>query len=313
MAKYRRNLPILTDELFVTDGGLETYFMFHKGWELPENAAFVLLETEEGRQALSDYYMKYLLIAEEHKTGLILESPTWRASFGWLKKMNYSKDTVLNINFQAIELLQEIRENYETDQLKIVISGCIGPRGDGYVVNDKMTIDRAESYHTEQINILSQTEADMVSAFTLNYVEEAIGIVRASNSANLPVVISFTVETDGKLPSGQTLKDAIEQVDRATYNAPAYYMINCAHPIHIRNAFTEAGSWMDRIRAIRANASSKSHMELEQMENLDEGDPSELGNQYKELKAQLNHLNVLGGCCGTDHRHINEICNIYLS
>lgn len=191
-----------------------------------------------------------------------------------------------------------------------MISGCIGPRGDGYVVSDKMTAEEAEKYHTPQISAFSHTEADVVTAFTINYVEEAIGIVRAAKSAGMPVVISFTVETDGKLPSGDTLKDAIEAVDGATENAPAYYMINCAYPTHFKNALATGEPWSQRIRGIRANASSKSHAELDGAETLDVGNPKELGLHYAALREQLRCLNVLAGCCGTDHRHIEEICKM---
>ena len=170
-----------------------------------------------------------------------------------------------------------------------------------------MTEEEAERYHKVQIETFSATNTDMVTAITMTYFEEAVGITRAAKSLGMPVVISFTVETDGKLPSGQSLKDAIQKVDEATSNYPAYYMINCAHPTHFENVLVENEPWLHRLRGLRANASTLSHAELDEAEDLDDGSPSELSSQYKELRNKLSNLNVLGGCCGTDHRHIEEI------
>lgn len=308
MAKYRINLPQMSGDIFLTDGGLETTLVFHEGINLPEFAAFVLLENEEGRNTLRKYFRKYLSIAKERNVGFILESATWRSNLDWGEKIGYTSEALANINHKAIQLLQELRDEYETDKFKIVISGCVGPRGDGYNVGKKMKEEDAQKYHATQISTFSETEADMVSAFTMTYAEEAIGIARAAKHSGMPVVISFTVETDGKLPSGQKLKDAIEQVDKATENAPSYYMINCAHPTHFKETLTGSELGMNRIRGIRANASTMSHAELDEAEKLDDGNPSELGSQYNELRNSLINLNVLGGCCGTDHRHVEEIC-----
>ncbi len=313
MAQYREHLPIFKGEFFLSDGGLETELVFKGGWDLPQNAAFVLLESERGRQKLIEYFERYLLIAKGYSAGFVLESPTWRASPGWMAKMAYPVEAVTRINQDAIELMQKIRDGFETENMPIVISGCMGPRGDGYFVEDKMTIEEAKRYHSSQIQAFRETQADMVSAFTLNYVEEAIGIALAARDSEIPSVISFTVETDGTLPPGQALGDAIRTVDRATDEAPAYYMVNCAHPTHILNGIVPGEPWTERIRAIRANASSKSHDELERSEQLDQGDPVSFGRDYKRLQETLPYLNVFGGCCGTDHRHVEAICRACLT
>lgn len=308
MAKYRDNLPLLSDELFITDGGLETTLVFHEGFDLPQFAAFLLLESDNGINAIAEYFRKYASIASEHEVGFILESPTWRASSNWGKILGYSQDQLVQINHDAISLLAQIRDEYENSRTTIVISGCIGPKGDGYMVEEKMSADQAEKYHLPQIKTFSDTEADLVSAFTLTYVEEAIGIVRAAQSVKMPVVIGFTVETDGSLPSGETVKDAIAAVDEATGSYAAYYMINCAHPTHFQTILDNDESWKQRIRAVRANASTMSHAELDEAEELDDGNPAQLADQYRELRGRLGQLNVLGGCCGTDQRHIEAIC-----
>ena len=306
-SKYRPSLPQLSGDIFLTDGGIETTLIFNDGFELPEFAAFDLLNQEAGVEALRRYYKTYTDIAQSYGVGFILEAPTWRASLDWGQKLGYSPKALDNVNRQAIALLEDIRQEYETEATKMVISGNIGPRGDGYVVEDLMTSDEAEGYHAIQIRTFSETKADMVTALTMTYAEEAIGVTQAAKAVGMPVVISFTVETDGRLPSGRTLKDAILQVDAATDNGPAYYMINCAHPSHFEDVLASGEPWVQRIRGLRANASRMSHAELDQAEELDDGNPLELGQQYFELTNLLNYLNVLGGCCGTDHRHIEEV------
>jgi homocysteine S-methyltransferase len=307
MTKYRNNLPQLSDRLFLTDGGMETTLVFHDGIDLPYFAAFDLMKDEAGVARIRGYYERYLRMALDNNVGFILESPTWRASADWAEKLGYSKAGLVDVNRRAIALMAELRTHYETARAPMVISGNIGPRGDGYRAQSVMTADEAKAYHGEQVRVFRDSEADMVSAFTINYADEAIGIARAVRSADMPVVISFTVETDGNLPTGQALKSAIEQVDRETGSAPAYYMINCAHPTHFEDALRKGESWISRLRGLRANASKRSHAELDEAKDLDAGNPDELGRQYQALRKMLPQLNVLGGCCGTDHRHVEAI------
>lgn len=312
MARYRNHLPQLSSDLFLTDGGIETTLIFREGLDLPDFAAFDLLKHDAGDRALQNYFRTYVNLARTYKVGLILESATWRANPDWGTKLGYSREALAEMNWKAIALLHDIRQNFETEQSPIVISGCIGPRGDGYIPADAMTVHEAAHYHQTQIETFRDAGADLVTAITMNYVEEAIGIARAAQSLGMPVVISFTVETNGKLPTGQSLKDAIAQVEHATDQFPAYYMINCAHPTHFGDTLTASEPWLERIRGIRANASTKSHAELNELETLDDGNPEELGSQYRELKAKLKNLNVLGGCCGTDDRHVEAICKACL-
>lgn len=308
MTNNGNRLPQQTGELFLTDGGLETTLIFIDGFELPEFAAFDVLKHESGREALRRYYRSYLEIAREHGAGFILESATWRASASWGGKLGYSTEDLAAANREAIDLLFGLRQQYESEHTPIVISGCLGSSEDGYNPAKRMSEKEAERYHATQIATLFNAGVDMVSALTMTHSEEAIGLTRAANFTGLPVSISFTVETDGKLPSGQTLRAAINQVDTATNPKPAYYMINCAHPTHLNGAFDDGEGWIRRIRGIRANASSKSHAELDEAEELDRGNPEELGVQCNDLKSALPDLNVFGGCCGTDHEHIAEIC-----
>lgn len=307
MAKYRNQLPQLGGGLYLTDGGIETTLIFHEGWQLPDFAAFHLFKTPEGEAAVRNYFRSYAQIAKDFDCGLILESATWRASADWGTRLGYTPEALADANREAIGLLQEVRDEYETDRTPVVISGCLGPRGDGYVPGCAMSEQQAQAYHRQQIDTFAGTAADMVCATTMNYAQEAVGIALAAQRAQLPAAISFTVETDGRLPTGQTLRAAIEQVDQATSAYPCYYMINCAHPTHFEHVLAEDGLWLDRIRGLRANASRKSHAELNESTELDSGNPVELGTQYAHLKKRLAHLNVMGGCCGTDHRHVEQI------
>jgi len=306
--KGRKRLPQLEDRLFLTDGGMETTLIFHEGWDLPNAEAFVLLETEKGRKAILDYFDRYLPMAIEHGVGFILESATWRANPDWAAKAGYGRDRLAELNRAAIDLMREVRAKYETARTPIVISGCIGPRGDGYDPGALMTVEEATNYHAWQIGVLREANVDFVSAFTMTNVNEATGVARAALAAGVPCVISFTLETDGRLPTGETLGEAIQAVDRATGNGPAYYMINCAHPTHFADALDAGAPWIERLRAVRANSSCKSHAELDNSPELDTGNPQELGAQYADLLRRFPHINVLGGCCGTDHRHIECIC-----
>jgi len=307
MSKYRDRLPQLNGRLFVTDSGLETQLIFHDGLELPYFAAFDLLKNDEGTDRLRRYYARYAEIARTHDLGLVLEAPTWRANPDWAEKLGYDAPALTQANRKAIDLMLEIRRRYETANSPMVISGTLGPRGDGYAPDNRMSVEQACDYHAPQIETFTQTDADMVAAFTINYVEEGVGIVRAAKAHGMPVTISFTLETDGRLPSGDSLAQAIERTEAETAY-PAYYMINCAHPSHFEHVLRGPSAWRERIRGLRANASKRSHAELDESTDLDDGDPAQLGREYRGLQGWLPNLTVVGGCCGTDHRHVAAIC-----
>lgn len=313
MPLYRDNLPQLGGDLFLTDGGIETTLIFREGLTLPDFAAFDLLKDGIGTEALRHYYRTHAAIAVAHGLGFVLEAATWRASPEWGARLGYSADGLAEVNRRAIEMMLQIREEFSRHRVPMVISGCVGPRADGYVPAARMSAGEAERFHATQIGTFAQTEADMISAITMNYVEEAVGIVRAARAVAMPVVISFTVETDGRLPTGDSLEGAIRAVDHATGNGPAYYMINCAHPTHFYHLLREDSDWLSRIGGVRANASTRSHAELNEAPDLDDGDPVQLGAEYGELRRRLPALKVMGGCCGTDHRHIEAIAEQLVS
>jgi S-methylmethionine-dependent homocysteine/selenocysteine methylase len=301
------------ERLFIGDGGLETTLIFREGIELPCFAAYPLLRDDAGREALRRYYRGYLEIARQHGTGFILDTPTWRANADWGEQLGDDAAALAAANHQAVALAEEIRSEEESPELPIAICGTIGPRGDGYEPGELMSAAEAESYHRAQVQTFAEAGADLVTAYTLCYAEEAIGIVRAALAAEMPVVISFTLETDGRLPSGQSLPEAIELVDAETGGAAAYFMVNCAHPSHFASVLEAGGEWRARLGGIRANASRKSHAELDEAPDLDAGDPDQLGAEYRALKPGLPNVRVLGGCCGTDQRHVERICADWLA
>lgn len=289
----------------LTDGGLETSLIFLQGVELPAFAAFPLLDSADGRQALASYFQPYLALAGERRTSFILDTPTWRANPDWGAQLGYGAADLARIDRDAVAFARELAASSSVADVRI--DGVVGPRGDGYVVAAPMTAADAEAYHRAQVEAFASAGADLVSAITMSYAAEGIGVARAAASAGLPAVISFTVETDGRLPDGTELRSAIDAVDTAAPGAVAWFMVNCAHPSHVAPALNGGGAWVARIGGLRANASIMSHAELDAAPALDDGDPADLGIRYRALDALVGGLGVLGGCCGTDVRHVAAV------
>lgn len=299
--------------LFLGDGGLETTMIFERGLDLPCFAAFTLLDSEEGRRALRDYYRGYLEIARRHGAGFTLDTPTWRASSDWGEQLGYSAEALAEVNRRAVRFVNEIRQEEESPQAPILVCGTLGPRGDAYEPEELMSAEEAERYHSPQIETFAEAGVDMIAVYTLAYSAEGTGIARAAAAAGVPATLSFTLETDGRLPSGEALGEAVERVDAEAGGSPAYFMINCAHPSHFAPVLEAGGEWIERIGGIRANASRRSHQELDEATELDSGNPGELAEEYLRLRSALPGLRVLGGCCGTDTRHIAGICERWLA
>jgi homocysteine S-methyltransferase len=312
VANYRSALPQLSGDLFLTDAGLETDLIFNHGIEIQEFAAHTLLPDAAGREALANYFRSFLRLACEMGAGFILDSQTWKAHMHWANDLRASADELRAANRDSIAFIAGLREEFKSDSMPIVLDGAIGPMGDAYAPNGMVTADEAEEYHSTQLGWLAETDVDMVTAFTFTQADEAIGVVRAADSVGLPIVVSFTVETDGNLPTGQPLGEAIQAVDEATESVAAYFMVNCAHPDHFSHVL-EDSEWVRRIRGLRCNASRKSHADLDESETLDDGDPIELGSQYKAMLEKMPWVNVFGGCCGSDLRHVTEIARAVIT
>jgi S-methylmethionine-dependent homocysteine/selenocysteine methylase len=297
-------LPQLQGQTFISEAGLETDLVFNHGIDLPHFATFPLLESSDHRAVIRAYFQSVIDLARRDGTGVVIETATWRASSDWGELLGYDADGLDRANRDAVALFVELRNS--NPDVEVVISGNLGPRGDGYAISDAMSASEAAAYHQPQVRSLASAGADLVSALTLNYADEATGVVLASIRENVPAVISFTVETDGRLPSGQTLAEAIDQVDAATDGAAAYFMVNCAHPNHFAHVLDEAGPW-HRLRGVRANASTMSHEELDNSTELDRGDEIDLAAEYVAIAERLPEMAVVGGCCGTDLAHLDRI------
>ncbi len=296
-----------TRRFFLSDGGLETFLIFEKGYDLPCFSAAALLYTDQGRADLRAYFERFIEIAKSSGRGFVLDAPTWRAGTAWAGPLGQTLKQVIETNQDAVSFVSALRAQHETKDCPILINGLVGPAGDAYAPDTVIAQQEALLIHAPQIHALGKAGVDMISAMTLTHTGEAIGIVQAAQEIDVPIVIAFTLETDGHLPSGQPLGEAIAQVDAATNNGPLYYMINCAHPDHFRNVLDTPATWTLRIGGIRSNASRQSHAELDAAEILDDGDPVELGKLSADLLAHLPNIRVLGGCCGTDHRHVGCI------
>jgi len=312
MTVYRSALPQLGREVYLTDSGLETELIYNQGVALEQFAAFPLLDQAEGMRRLRSYFAGHAAIAARFDVGFVLESATWRANAHWGALLGYDAEALDRVNRKAIDLLVDVRADWAKSHRPYPISGCVGPRDDGYAPAMLMTAEAARAYHRPQVTTFADTQADLVTAMTLTYPDEAIGIAQAARDVQMPVVLSFTVETDGNLPDGSTLAAAIETVDDATDAYPAYYMINCAHPTHFTPIQEPNAQWTDRIRAVRANGSRKSHAELDDATELDSGNPIAFGREHAELRSRFPQFTILGGCCGTDLRHIEQIATTCL-
>ena len=292
----------------VTDGGLETDLIFNRGIDLPEFAAYPLLRHDWGRSALRDYFAPYAALAAEVGAGLLVETPTWRANPDWGARLGDDAAALREVNLRAVEFAAALGASEAQDAATVLVSGAIGPRQDGYVPGRPTTSTEAAEYHAPQVRAFAEAGADVVTAYTLIDRAEAIGVVLAARDSGLHVGISFTLETDGRLPDGTAIGDAIAEVDAVA--APDHYLLNCAHPTHVAQAFAgadEPPAWTHRVLGMRCNASRRSHAELDDATDLDDGDPATFATDHDVLGRHLPALAILGGCCGTDVRHVESL------
>jgi len=292
--------------VFLTDGGFETSMLFHEGFDLPGFSAAPLLDDPEARQAMARYFDRFLAMAAEAGTGFVLDTGTWRAGEHWAEVVGVTRADMRRLNREAAAFAKEVKSRWDGRVAPILIDGVIGPAGDGYAPEALLTPERAEAVHLPQVKALAEAGVDFIAAVTMTHTGEGIGIARAAKLVGIPVVVSYTVETDGHLPTGQNIAEAVAETDAATGGAPLYYMVNCAHPDHF-SAELGQGDWLKRIGGLRANASRLSHAELDEATELDDGDPAEFGHLHEALIARLPALRVVGGCCGTDHRHVGAV------
>lgn len=307
-AKYRSVMQdLLAHGIYLTDSGLETTLIYQDGMDLPCFASFVLIKEEAGRRRLQDYYRLHAQIALDHGVNFMLESVGWRASSDWGEKLGIGQQELDLLNTQSIQMLLSLRDELERPDSTMIVSGSLGPRGDAYQA-DSMDVAEASRYHLPQIATYCAAGVDIVTAYTLTNAQEALGIVLAAKKVGVPVSVSFTLETDGRLPNGQSLAEAIAFVDNGSDRYPNHYLINCAHPVHFLDALrAHPAATCRRVRGARVNASKLCHADLDNSTSLDSGDSEELAGMMKTLREEFPWMNVLGGCCGTDHRHVRAI------
>ena len=299
-------LPQQSGKLMTTAGGFETWMQYVDGFKLRHFCAFELLNDARGLGCLRDYHRKVVEAATANGFGVINEGLHYRSSRDWGELIGFSREALLEINVRGIEFYRDFAREYAGPDTPMLVGGVVGPRGDAYNIGRLPDAAEAEDYHSEQIRIFREAGADHVTAMTFSSVDEAIGVARAAKSVGIPVVISFLLARGGRLKGGETLEEAITRVDSATDDAPAYYMINCTHPTEFEPALT-AGKWISRLGGFMPNAVAMETLDLCKLGHLEDGDPVELGAQMGALAQRFPHINVWGGCCGTDGRHIGEI------
>ncbi|PMG07031.1 homocysteine methyltransferase [Vibrio breoganii] len=304
MVNHRRHLIADMTIPTLCYTGIDTELLFTHNQPLPGYASYPLLAKSSTRAIIEKMYIDLIALAKRYQTAVILDAMTWIASSQRGAMIGLNEHQLRDFNLDAIDLMAQVRDR--CGDLPTLLSAQIGPREDGYQANNQMSANESLGYHSTQIDTYKLTKADFITASTLSYPEEAAGIVLAAKSANIPVVVSFTVELDGNLPNGESLEDAIAKVDGLTKRYASYFMINCAHPSHFSHSFTQQ-PWEQRIKGIVVNASKCSHAELDRCETLDSGDPFTLGKEVAEICRQNTQISVVGGCCGTNLDHLEQI------
>lgn len=285
----------------LADGGIETALTDRLGQELPEFAAFVLLDTADGREALREYYRPFLALAARRGMPLVLDTPTWRANPDWGSVLGRDAAALERANADAVALLRTLVEQTAPDS-DVTVNGCVGPRFDDFVAADRMSVESARDYHAPQIAALAEAGADRVTSVTTLDVAEGSGIVLAAREARIPAAVSFTVGADGRLADGSTLASAIAAVDAATGGAAVGFLVNCAHPSEVRRGLEAVGGGSDRIIGFRLNAARYG-------EEGPGDTPEEFAAGIAGLLALAPNARVLGGCCGTDAPHIAAVAD----
>lgn len=297
---------------YLSEGGTETELMYKYGFELPHFAMFPLLDNPDAESRMREMFGSYLEVAAKYKTGALMGGLDYRASPDWGELLGYSPDGLAEANLQSIDFLRDIAKEYVSAVPDILIQGLIGPRGDAYERNETITENEAEDYHCVQLETLKKADVDLALAITFNNIPESIGVARAAAKIGVPLAISLTLDSASKLNSGPGLVEAITTIDRETGRSPAFYLINCSHPVEYEPAIGP-GDWINRVRGVRPNASKMEKIALCKIGHLEEGDPVELGALCGDLARRYPHMDVWGGCCGTWSRHLDEIAKNVLT
>ncbi len=302
-----KKLPHETDRKFLVYAGTGTDLIFNHGVELPGFASFPLLENPETRAILAQQMRDLVELSADMGLGCILDAPTWMANADRAAPLGYDAERLRAVNKDGVALMEEVRQGSGRDD--VLVSACIGPRYDPYADIPPISVGQARAYHNAQLSALKETSVDLVTGYTFNRTGEAAGCILASQDIGLPIIMSLVVETDGCLADGTPLIDAIDQIEAQTDGSALFYMVNCAHPTH----FADVIKAHPRLKGVVANASSCSHAELDEAEELDDGDPVQLGQEIAAAMRDNPSIQVFGGCCGTDMRHLKQMALEVLS
>ena len=302
---------------FLTFAGGETHLLFQQGFPLREFCAFEVLRDDRAFERMTNAVLRPIIdAAAAGGFGVITDCFLWRASPDYMAKLGYAPADVRRFNHEGVAMVRRLllaaasRPGGHPGPL--VLAADPGPRGDGYKLDagQRLDAEAARAYHMPQLAALAETDVAVVTALTMTSVAEAVGLGRAARDVGLPLIISPTVETDGTLPDGTSLGEFVTRVDEALGGDPLFYMVNCAHPTHVERTLEAARQrgepWLKRFRGFRANASAKSHQELDEATELDRGDVADLAARVAGLRGRYD-LWAIGGCCGTDAEHLGAI------
>ena len=299
-------LPRVDGTYYLTEGGIETEIMYKYGFELPHFAMFPLLDNPEALTAMKGIWQRSLRAAADNGFNAIMNGVDYRASPDWGALLGYTPDGLASMQMRAIDFLRDVARDFEQDIDTIIISGTIGPRGDAYSRNETITADVAEEYHSVQLATLKKAGVDMAWAMTFNNIPEAVGTIRAAENTGIPIAMGLSLDSSSRLNSGPSMAEAVPEIDAQTNSAAAFFGLNCSHPLEFEPAL-DGGEWMKRLRSIRPNASPMDKIALCKIGHLEDGDPDELAQQMLDVARRMPHMDIFGGCCGTDERHLSKI------
>ena len=299
--------PLLPGLRYLAEGGQETELMYGHGFDLPEFALFPLLDNPAAAAKLTAMYRAVLDVAVRHRLGVLLGGLDYRASPDWAERLGFDAAQLAEYQIRSIDFLRQVSQPYRKRLPHILVAGCVGPQGDAYHRNEAVTETSAQAYHSTQMANLAAADVDVVEAMTFTSAEEAIGVIRAARAHDLPIVVSFMIDSAGAADGSWSFRKMIETVDSATDGYALFYGINCSHPVEFEPQLAEPGEWLDRIGLLRPNASAKDKTELCQIGHLERGDPADLALRMERLAERMPDVRIWGGCCGTWDEHLERI------
>jgi S-methylmethionine-dependent homocysteine/selenocysteine methylase len=275
-----------------------------------------LIYDDRGRSALERIYRGYIEIGIKYNLPFLVSAPTWRANPERIKASKFHHRKSLNAD--CVRFIQSLRKTYKDGSKGIYIGGLMACHGDAYRPEETLSVMDAANFHKSQAAMLAESEVDFILAATLPAVSEARGMAAALSDFKIPYILSFVIRPDGTILDGTPLHQAFDQIDAAIQHPPFFYLINCVHPSVFSHALKSevvlSNSVLKRLWGLQANTSAKSPEELDGLSELDGSEPRSFARELLALYHTFG-IKIIGGCCGTDHHHIEaiaeEISQIY--